>query len=205
MYDDDGYIVDWVDISVNNMFGDADGESGDAYAYTGYDSDNDTQLGGLDVEDFTTAADWLWGYEEDGSFDNFDDGIAFRLNLNDLLLNPVDKFLHQEFEPTNHFYAYPLRYNGDTVLVNSVGDLLNIDTGELALNEDRIVGDNLHSDVFCNTSDGGTTMATMDGTYPTPSLLLMMGTRGWCGTPRPLVTMRRTRHPQKYWTTVTTP
>jgi hypothetical protein len=153
VYDDDGYIVDWVDITVNNMFGDADGESGDAYAITGYDSDGDTVLGGLDVEEFTTAADWLWGYEEDGSFDNFDDGIAFRLNLTDLLLNPVDKYLHPEFQPDYHYYAYPLRYNGDTVLVNSDGDLLNIDTGELALGGDRTDGDNLHSDVFCDTSD----------------------------------------------------
>jgi len=153
VYDDDGYIVDWVDITVNNMFGDADGESGDAYAFSGADGDTDTVLGDLDVEDFTTAADWIWGYEEDGSFDDFNDGIAFRLNLNDLLLNPVDKYLHPEFEPDDHYYAYPLRYNGDTVLVNSQGDLLNIDTGELALDEERTDGDNLHSDVFCNTSD----------------------------------------------------
>ncbi len=153
VYDDDGYIVDWVDINVNNMFGDADGESGNAYAFSGYDGDSDTELGSLDIEDFTTAVDWLWGYDAAGSFDDFDDGIAFRLNLNDLLLNPVDKYLHQDFEPTTHYYAYPLRYDGDTVLVNSEGDLLNIDTGELALYTERTDGNNLHSDVFCDTSD----------------------------------------------------
>ena len=43
--------------------------------YTGYASDSDdTVLGSLDVEDFTTAADWLWGYDAEGSFDDFDAG-----------------------------------------------------------------------------------------------------------------------------------
>jgi len=154
VYDDDGYIVDWVDAYVNNMSGDADGESGHAYAITGADADVQTYLDDLDVEEMTTAADWLWGYDAEGSFPKWNNGIPFRLNLNALLLNPVDKYLHQEFEPSTHYYTYPLRYNGDTVLVNSAGDLLNIDTGELALAADRTVGDNLYSDVFCNTSDG---------------------------------------------------
>ena len=153
VYDDDGYIVDWIDMHVNNMFGDADGESGLAYAHVGDNALSTTDIGGLNVNDVTTGADWLWGYDAGGS-SGFADGFPFRVNLNALLINPVDKWVHPEFTAATHYYSYPLRYNGDTVLVNSDGDLLNIDTGELAEDSERTDGNNLHSDVFCVTSNG---------------------------------------------------
>lgn len=154
VFDADGYIVDWRDMYVNNMFTDG---AGAAYAFDGYSADDDFELSSDDMNDpgVVAQSDFLWGtWDASGvhASTEFSDGIPYTLNVNGLLLDPIGKYVHPDFEAEERYYAYTIPYQGDDILVNSEGDILNLDTGEFAVDSAVNAGGNLFEDVFCDTS-----------------------------------------------------
>ena len=159
VFDEDGYIVDWRDMYVNNMFSDG---AGTAYAFDGSDADDDFDLSGDEMNDpgVVAQSNFLWGTWDpsgggDHEYTDFDDGIPYTLNVDALLLDPIGKYVHPDFEAYERYYAYAIPYQGDDILVNSEGDILNLDTGEFAGDSTMTDGGNLFEDVFCDTGSLG--------------------------------------------------
>lgn len=157
IFDEAGYIVDWRDMYVNNIFSDG---AGTPYAFDGNDADFEFSVSEDRMNETGAVAqsDFLWGTWDtstggDHESTDFDDGIPYTLNVNALLLDPVGKYLHPDFDAETRYYAYTIPYEGDKILVNSDGDILNLDTGEFAEDSTRTDGGNLFSDVFCAPAD----------------------------------------------------
>ena len=155
VFDEDGYIVDWRDMYVNNMFSDG---AGAPYAFDGASADRDFKpsTSSDEMVDTVAQSDFLWGTWDPSSGGDhesvdFDDGIPYTLNVDALLLDPIGKYVHPDFEAYERYYAYAIPYQGDDILVNSEGDILNLDTGEFAGDSTRTDGGNLFEDVFCDT------------------------------------------------------
>lgn len=158
-FDEDGYIIDWRDMYVNNMFTDG---AGAAYAFDGGNADTRFELSDDRMDDpgVVTQSDFLWGPWDpspggDHEYTPFDGGIPYTLNLNALLLDPIGKYLHPDFQAEERFYAYTIPHQGNDILVNSNGDILNLDSGEFAADSTKGAGGNLFEDVFCDTSSLG--------------------------------------------------